>query len=321
MRIHHRAAVLLLAAATLAACSEKSPPPKAAPPEVTVVTVQPKNLRYFYEQVGQAAGFRETEVRSRVAGILLKRLYREGQEVKEGDPLFQIDPEPYKAALDQAKGALRQQEAAVERTKNDRERIEPLFKENAVSRKDYDDAALGVRVGVRGRRLRARQGEGSGAEPRLHARHGADRGHREQGDAQRRQPRGHLGGREPAHHHRPARPAVRELLLLGVREARLRGRDQGGAHGRPVHEARRGAREARRRPRLLRRRARRFRRQPRRPQDRHHPRPRRVPQPEGRDPAGPVRRASRSTWAPSRTRSPCPSAPSRSSRPRAWSSS
>jgi membrane fusion protein, multidrug efflux system len=139
MRIASRAAILLVAAA-LAACSEKAPPPKAAPPEVTVVTVQPRNLRYFYEQVGQAAGFRETEVRSRVAGILVKRLYREGQEVKEGDPLFQIDPEPYKAALDQAKGALRQQEAAVERTRADRERIEPLFRENAVSRKDFDDA-------------------------------------------------------------------------------------------------------------------------------------------------------------------------------------
>lgn len=140
MRIDSRVAALLVAAAALSACSEKAPPPKAAPPQVTVLTVQPKNLRYFYEQVGQAAGFRETEVRSRVAGILQKRLYREGQEVKEGDPLFQIDPEPFKAALDQARGQLRQQEAAVERTKNDLERIEPLFRENAVSRKDFDDA-------------------------------------------------------------------------------------------------------------------------------------------------------------------------------------
>ncbi|NJD89780.1 MAG: efflux RND transporter periplasmic adaptor subunit [Betaproteobacteria bacterium] len=140
MRIDSRAAFLLSAAAALSACSDKAPPPKAEPPEVTVVTVQPRTIPYFYEQVGQAAGFRETEVRSRVAGILQKRLYREGQEVKEGDPLFQIDPEPFKAALDQARGALRQQEAALERTRNDRERIEPLYKENAVSRKDYDDA-------------------------------------------------------------------------------------------------------------------------------------------------------------------------------------
>lgn len=140
MRLDSRAVVLPLLALALAACSEQAPPPKAAPPEVTVVTVQPRNAPLIYEQVGQAAGFRETEVRSRVAGILLKRLYQEGQAVKEGQPLFQIDPEPFKAALDQAKGMLRQQEAAFERAKNDRERIEPLFRENAVSRKDYDDA-------------------------------------------------------------------------------------------------------------------------------------------------------------------------------------
>jgi len=140
MRLDSRAVVLPLLALALAACSEKAPPPQAAVPEVTVVTVQPRNAPLIYEQVGQAAGFRETEVRSRVAGILLRRLYQEGQSVKEGQPLFQIDPEPFKAALDQAKGALRQQEASFERAKNDRERIEPLFKENAVSRKDYDDA-------------------------------------------------------------------------------------------------------------------------------------------------------------------------------------
>jgi len=129
-----------LAASLLSACGEKAPPPKAGPPEVGVVTVQPRDVPFIYEQVGQTAGFRETEVRSRVAGILQKRLYQEGQAVKEGQPLFQIDPEPFKAALDQAKGALRQQEATLERTRADRERIEPLFKENAVSRKDYDDA-------------------------------------------------------------------------------------------------------------------------------------------------------------------------------------
>jgi len=133
-------AAAALAAVLLAACSEKAPPPKAGPPQVGIVTVQPRDVPLVYEQVGQTAGFRETEVRSRVAGILQKRLYQEGQAVKEGQPLFQIDPEPFKAALDQAKGAMRQQEATLERTRADRERIEPLFKENAVSRKDYDDA-------------------------------------------------------------------------------------------------------------------------------------------------------------------------------------
>lgn len=135
-----RALLGLAAAALLAACAEKPAAPPPAPPEVGVFTVQPRTVPLVYEQAGQTAGFRETEVRSRVSGILQRRLYSEGQAVKAGQPLFQIDPEPFKAALDQAKGALRQQEAALERARADRERIEPLFRENAVSRKDHDDA-------------------------------------------------------------------------------------------------------------------------------------------------------------------------------------
>ena len=133
-------AVALLVSLLAAGCGEQAPPPKAAPPEVAIVTVQPRTVPLTYEQVGQTAGFREVEVRSRVAGILQRRLYSEGQAVKEGQPLFQIDPEPFKALLDQARGQLRQQEAILERTRADRERIEPLFRENAVSRKDFDDA-------------------------------------------------------------------------------------------------------------------------------------------------------------------------------------
>lgn len=157
-----RATVVVLAAAAIAACSEKASPPPAAPPEVTVMTVQPRSVPLIYEQVGQAAGFRETEVRSRVSGILQKRLYQEGQSVKEGQPLFQIDPEPYRAALDQARGALRQQEAALERTRADFERIEPLFKENAVSRKDFDDARAAqdaAAAGVDAARAKVREAE------------------------------------------------------------------------------------------------------------------------------------------------------------------
>ncbi len=133
-------ALATIATLLAAGCGEKAPPPKAGPPEVGVITVEAKDVPLISEQVGQSAGYRETEVRARVSGILMKRLYNEGQAVKEGQPLFQIDPEPFKAALDQAKGAMRQQEAALERARADRERIEPLFRENAVSRKDYDDA-------------------------------------------------------------------------------------------------------------------------------------------------------------------------------------
>lgn len=130
----------LALAMLLSACGEKAAPPKPPVPEVGVVTLAPRTLPLVYEQVGQTAGYREVEVRARVAGILTKRLYTEGQPVKEGQVLFKIDPDTYKAAVDQAKGVLRQNDAALERATQDRDRIIPLFKENAVSRKDYDDA-------------------------------------------------------------------------------------------------------------------------------------------------------------------------------------
>lgn len=161
MRLDTRV-VLVCVAAILLSCGDKPPPPKAAPPEVGVVTVTPRNVPVIYEQVGRSAGFREIEVRPRISGILQKRLYAEGQPVKEGQPLFQIDPEPFKAALEQAKGALRQQEAALDRAKADLERIEPLFKENAVSRKDYDDARAGLdsaSAGVDSARGKVREAE------------------------------------------------------------------------------------------------------------------------------------------------------------------
>ncbi|MEN9657964.1 MAG: hypothetical protein RL571_1429 [Pseudomonadota bacterium] len=90
--------------------------------------------------VGETTGYRDIEVRSRVNGILLKRTYVEGAQVRAGQVLFEIDPEPYKATLDQAKGQLSQEASRLEKARADRNRMTPLFKENAVSRKDYDDA-------------------------------------------------------------------------------------------------------------------------------------------------------------------------------------
>ena len=97
------------------------------PPEVTVVTVKPADVPLPLEYVGQTAGSREVEVRARVSGILLKRLYAEGRPVKAGDALYQIDPEQAKAALDQARGALEVEQAKLIRAKQDQARILPLF--------------------------------------------------------------------------------------------------------------------------------------------------------------------------------------------------
>ncbi|AXT49247.1 efflux RND transporter periplasmic adaptor subunit [Chromobacterium rhizoryzae] len=134
--------LLTALAASLMACGQKDDKHAGAMPPmpVGVLEIAPSDVPVSFEFVGQAAGSREVEVRARVGGILLKRAYTEGKPVKQGDLLFQIDPEPLKATLDQAQGNLQVQQAQLVRTKQDYDRITPLFKENAVSQKDRDDA-------------------------------------------------------------------------------------------------------------------------------------------------------------------------------------
>jgi membrane fusion protein, multidrug efflux system len=112
--------------------------PSAA--EVSVLTVEPKTLPVTFEAVGQTEGSREVEVRSRVGGILLRRFYVEGSWVKQGTLLFKIDSAPYEAVLNKLKATLEQEEAQLEKANRDEARLKPLFAENAVSRKDYEDA-------------------------------------------------------------------------------------------------------------------------------------------------------------------------------------
>ena len=88
-------------------CTKKAaqaPPPMV--PEVTVIKVEPRTIPIVREFVGQISGIRDIQVRARVGGILLKKYYVEGSKVKAGDLLFKIDPAPYQATLDQAKGDL-----------------------------------------------------------------------------------------------------------------------------------------------------------------------------------------------------------------------
>ena len=111
---HVLSLVLILSMpAWLAACGSPSQP-VAAVPQVTVETATPGDVPMVMELVGETAGYRDIEVRARVGGILLKRTYVEGQPVKQGQALFQIDPAPYQAQLEQAKGAQAQQLAALQ---------------------------------------------------------------------------------------------------------------------------------------------------------------------------------------------------------------
>lgn len=133
---------------TLAACNKEEAKKERPPAPVTVEVVKLADVPFSKQMIGETAGYRDVEVRARVSGILLKRTYVEGQKVQAGQVLFEIDPEPYKAVLDQAKGVLSQAQANLDKARADKERITPLFKENAVSRKDFDDANAAYNAAV-----------------------------------------------------------------------------------------------------------------------------------------------------------------------------
>jgi len=112
--------------------------PQAIP--VQVVEVQPRTIPRLLEAVGQTEGVREVEVRARVGGILEERLYREGAPVKAGQVLFRIDPKPYEIALAQAEAQLAQAKAQVEQARREAKRLEGLVAQEAISRREYDEA-------------------------------------------------------------------------------------------------------------------------------------------------------------------------------------
>ena len=131
------AAALLLWA--IASCG-RSAPPAPPPPEVLVVEVATRDVPVISEWLGTTEGFVDAEVRAQVTGYLISRNYEEGQVVKTGDLLFRIDPRPFQAALDQAKGQLGFAKADLERNHLDVVRYTPLVKQGAVSQQEYDNA-------------------------------------------------------------------------------------------------------------------------------------------------------------------------------------
>ena len=109
-----KAFVMLAAVLALGGCKKESGAGDAAQvPTVAAVKVEPQNIPLSFEFAARAQGSKETEVRARVGGILLKRNYVEGSQVEEGSVLFQIDPEPFKVTLNQAKAKLAQVNAEL----------------------------------------------------------------------------------------------------------------------------------------------------------------------------------------------------------------
>src|ERR1051325_6513437 len=119
----------------------------AVVPEVEVGQVEQKDVPIYGEWIGTLDGFTNADVRAQVTGYLLRQAYQEGAFVKKGQLLFEIDPRPFQAALDQAQGQLAQAtaqlanaEAVQGRTELDVKRYTPLAKEQAASQQDLDNA-------------------------------------------------------------------------------------------------------------------------------------------------------------------------------------
>jgi membrane fusion protein (multidrug efflux system) len=134
----------LLAAACLSVClvcgcgEQKATSP--APPSVEVVNVVQKDVPIVREWVGTTDGLVNAKINAQVQGYLIKQNYKEGSVVKKGQVLFEIDPRPFQAALEQAKGQLAINEGQLYTAKANLEKIRPLAAVNAVSKKDLDDA-------------------------------------------------------------------------------------------------------------------------------------------------------------------------------------
>jgi membrane fusion protein (multidrug efflux system) len=126
----------------LASCGRQAPkgPPPMGPAVVSVITVTPQPVTLKADLPGRTSPYLVADVRPQVSGIILKRLFVEGSIVKAGQPLYQIDPAPYRAALDQAKAQLASAQATLVTAKLKAERYADLVKIKAVSQQDTDDA-------------------------------------------------------------------------------------------------------------------------------------------------------------------------------------
>ncbi|SAK41330.1 RND family acriflavine resistance protein A [Caballeronia pedi] len=139
-RVPLRLITAATAAVFLAACGQKQSAPPPQTPEVGIVTVQPTSVPVVVDLPGRTNAYLVAQVRARVDGIVLRREFTEGAEVKAGQRLYKIDPAPYLAALNNAKATLAKAQANVASQNSLVSRYKVLVAANAVSKQDYDNA-------------------------------------------------------------------------------------------------------------------------------------------------------------------------------------
>ncbi len=137
-------AIFAISSLGLVACGKKdegAPQGAGMVMPVSVIPVKSTSVPITAEAVAQTEGAKEVEIRPRVGGILLKRMYQEGASVKEGQTMFLIDPAPYQIALQQAKAAYSAQQARVDQTTREEARLRGLLTSQSISQREYDNAS------------------------------------------------------------------------------------------------------------------------------------------------------------------------------------
>lgn len=139
---HSNTLLALMLTVLVTACGQQKQEPSAAMPAlpVSVVEVQPTSVPIRAEAVAQTEGAKEVEVRPRVGGILLKKLFQEGEPIKTGQVMFQIDPVPFQIAVQQAEAQLAQQKARIVQTQREADRLKGLLDTQSISQREYDNA-------------------------------------------------------------------------------------------------------------------------------------------------------------------------------------
>lgn len=149
LRIYSRlSSLLFLAVAFCNGCSSDKEKPAPPPPGVTVVAVLQKDVPVYQEWVGTMAGNVDAEIRPKVGGFLLNKVYSEGSFVKKGQPLFRLDQRQSQAEVEQAQGQLEQARAALAQADIDVKRYTPLVEQKAVSQAELDKATSMKRAGT-----------------------------------------------------------------------------------------------------------------------------------------------------------------------------
>jgi RND family efflux transporter MFP subunit len=155
-------AMLTLSSALWAGCRNQNAAAPPPPAEVEVATVSQKDIPIYGEWVATLDGYVNAQIQPQVAGYIIEQKYKEGSFVRKGQILFQIDPRPFEAVLDQAKAQLAQAEAQLGKTQLDVDRDTPLAKERAIAQSQLDNdiqANLAAKAAVKAGQAQVEQAE------------------------------------------------------------------------------------------------------------------------------------------------------------------